>query len=118
MQFFKDLNASAFTAGFVAVLVGFTSSVAIVFQAALAFNATPAQIASWMFALGIGMGLCTVVPSLWLKKPIMIAWSTPGAAALATAGVAGGGWLHHGRCGRCVHGQRGADHAVWRDGLV
>ena len=90
MQFFKDLSPSAFTAGFVAVLVGFTSSVAIVFQAALAFNATPAQIASWMFALGIGMGLCTVVPSLWLKKPIMIAWSTPGAAALATAGLAGG----------------------------
>ena len=90
MQFFKDLSASAFPAGFVAVLVGITSSVAIVFRAAQAFNATPAQIASWMFALGIGMGLCTAVPSLWLKKPIMVAWSTPGAAVLATAGVAGG----------------------------
>ena len=90
MQFFKDVNASAFTAGFVAVLVGFTSSVAIVFQAALAFNATPAQIASWMWALGIGMGLCTLLPSLYYKKPIMVAWSTPGAAVLATAGMAGG----------------------------
>ena len=90
MNFFKDLNASAFTAGFVAVLVGFTSSVAIVFQAAQAFNATPAQISSWMWALGMGMGLCTVLPSLWLKKPVMVAWSTPGAAVLATAGVAGG----------------------------
>ena len=90
MQFFKDLNVSAFTAGFVAVLVGFTSSVAIVFQAALAFNATPAQIASWMWALGMGMGLCTVLPSLYYKKPIMVAWSTPGAAVLAMAGVAGG----------------------------
>ena len=90
MKFFKDLSASAFTAGFVAVLVGFTSSVAIVFQAALAFNATPAQIASWMWALGIGMGLCTVLPSLYYRKPIMVAWSTPGAAVLATAGVAGG----------------------------
>jgi benzoate membrane transport protein len=90
MKFFKDLSASAFTAGFVAVLVGFTSSVAIVFQAALAFNATPAQIASWMWALGIGMGLCTVLPSLYYKKPIMVAWSTPGAAVLATAGIAGG----------------------------
>ena len=90
MRFFKDLNASAFTAGFVAVLVGFTSSVAIVFQAALAFNATPAQIASWMWALGLGMGLCTVLPSLYYKKPIMVAWSTPGAAVLATAGIAGG----------------------------
>ena len=46
MQFFKDLSLSAFTAGFVAVLVGFTSSVAIVFQAAQAFNATPEMVAS------------------------------------------------------------------------
>ena len=90
MPFFKDLSVNAFTAGFVAVLVGFTSSVAIVFQAAQAFNATPAQIASWMWALGIGMGLCTVLPSLYYKKPIMVAWSTPGAAVLATAGIAGG----------------------------
>ena len=90
MRFFKDLTLGAFTAGFVAVLVGFTSSVAIVFQAALAFNATPAQIASWMWALGIGMGLCTVLPSLWWKKPVMVAWSTPGAAVLVTAGAAGG----------------------------
>jgi benzoate membrane transport protein len=90
MQFFKDLSPSAFTAGFVAVLVGFTSSVAIVFQAALAFGATPELITSWMWALGLGMGLCTLVPSLVLRKPVMVAWSTPGAAVLATAGVAGG----------------------------
>ncbi len=86
MRFFNDLSASAFTAGFVAVLVGFTSSVAIVFQAALAFGASPAEIASWMWALGLGMGLCSLVPSLWLRKPVMIAWSTPGAAVLALAG--------------------------------
>ena len=90
MTFFKDLNLSAFTAGFVAVLVGFTSSVAIVFQAAQAFHATPAQITSWMWALGLGMGVCSALPSLWLKKPVMVAWSTPGAAVLATAGLAGG----------------------------
>jgi benzoate membrane transport protein len=94
MRFFKDLSLSAFTAGFVAVLVGFTSSVAIVFQAAQAFNATAAQIASWMWALGVGMGLCSAIPSLWLKKPVMIAWSTPGAAVLATAGMAGGFSMH------------------------
>jgi benzoate membrane transport protein len=90
MRFFKDLSPSAFTAGFVAVLVGFTSSVAIVFQAAQAFKATPDQISSWMWALGLGMGLCTLVPSLLLRKPVMVAWSTPGAAVLATAGLAGG----------------------------
>lgn len=87
MRFFKDLNLPAFTAGFVAVLVGFTSSVAIVFQAALAFGATPEIISSWMWALGLGMGLCTAIPSLILRMPVMIAWSTPGAAVLAVAGA-------------------------------
>lgn len=89
MQFFRDLSVSAVSAGFVAVLVGFTSSVAIVFQAAQSFGATPAEIASWIWALGLGMGLCTLLPSLWLRKPVMIAWSTPGAAVLAVAGAGG-----------------------------
>ena len=89
MQFFKDLSLSAFVAGFVAVLVGFTSSVAIVFQAAQSFGATPAQITSWIWALGLGMGLCSLVPSLLLRQPVMVAWSTPGAAVLSTAGAAG-----------------------------
>ena len=86
----SDLSLSACTAGFVAMLVGFTSSVAIVFQAATALGATPAQIGSWMWALGLGMGLCSLLASLWLRQPVMIAWSTPGAALLATAGLAGG----------------------------
>jgi benzoate membrane transport protein len=91
MSFFRDVNMSAATAGFVAVLVGFTSSVAIVFQAAQAFGATPVQVTSWMWALGLGMGLCTAVPSLLLRQPVMVAWSTPGAAVLATAGAGGYG---------------------------
>lgn len=90
MSFFRDVNLSAATAGFVAVLVGFTSSVAIVFQAAQAFGATPELITSWMWALGLGMGLCSAIPSLVLKKPVMVAWSTPGAAVLATAGLSSG----------------------------
>jgi benzoate membrane transport protein len=86
----SDFSLSAVTAGFVAVLVGFTSSVAIVFQAATALGATPEQISSWMWALGLGMGLCTLLPSLWWRKPVMVAWSTPGAAVLATAAASGG----------------------------
>ncbi len=88
MNYFKDVNLPAFSAGFVAVLVGFTSSVAIVFQAALSFGASSAQVSSWMWALGLGMGLCTVVMSLILRKPVMVAWSTPGAAVLATTAAA------------------------------
>jgi benzoate membrane transport protein len=86
----SDLSLSAATAGFVAVLVGFTSSVAIVFQAATALGASAQQISSWMWALGLGMGLCTLLPSLWWRKPVMVAWSTPGAAVLATAAATGG----------------------------
>jgi len=85
-----DVSLSALAAGFVAVLVGFTSSVALVFQAAQSLGATPAEAASWMWALGWGMGLTTLLSSLWLRKPVMIAWSTPGAAVLAVAGAGGG----------------------------
>jgi benzoate membrane transport protein len=84
---FKGVSLSAVAAGWVAVLVGFTSSVVIVFQAAAAFGATPAQAASWIWALGLGMGLTSLGLSLRYRQPVLTAWSTPGAALLATAGV-------------------------------
>ena len=84
---FKGVSVSALAAGLVAVLVGFTSSVVIVFQAAAAFGATPAQAASWIWALGLGMGLTSLGLSVWYRQPVLTAWSTPGAALLATAGV-------------------------------
>jgi len=83
----KDWSLPATVAGFVAVLVGFTSSVVIVFQAAAAFGATPAQTTSWIWALGLGMGLTSAALSLHYRKPVLTAWSTPGAALLATAGA-------------------------------
>ena len=76
-------------AGFVAVLVGFTSSVVIVFAAAQALGATPAEASSWIWALGLGMGLTSIGLSLATRQPVLTAWSTPGAALLAgTSGVA------------------------------
>jgi benzoate membrane transport protein len=80
---FKDLSLSAVVAGFIAVLVGFTSSVAIVFQAAQALGATPAQTTSWMWALGVGTGLTSIGLSWRYRQPVLTAWSTPGAALLA-----------------------------------
>lgn len=85
MAFFKDFSASAAIAGFVTVLVGFTSSAVIVFQAAQALGASPAEIGSWMFALGLGMGLTCIMLSLRYRIPVVTAWSTPGAAMLITA---------------------------------
>jgi len=85
---FKDVSLSAVVAGFIAVLVGFSSSVAIVFQAAQALGATPGQTTSWMWALGVGTGVTSIGLSLWYRQPVLTAWSTPGAALLvATHGV-------------------------------
>ncbi|MGG7446866.1 benzoate/H(+) symporter BenE family transporter [Kosakonia oryzendophytica] len=72
-------------AGFVAVLVGYASSAAIIWQAASAAGATPGQIAGWMTALGLGMGVSTLALTLWYRVPVLTAWSTPGAALLATS---------------------------------
>jgi benzoate membrane transport protein len=77
--------ASVVTAGFVTVLVGFSSSAAIVFQAARAAGASPAEVSSWIGALGIGMGVTCIGLSLRYRAPIVTAWSTPGAALLATS---------------------------------
>ncbi|NDY84409.1 benzoate/H(+) symporter BenE family transporter [Orrella sp. NBD-18] len=76
------------SAGFIAVLVGYTSSAAIVFQAAGAAGASPAELTSWMCALGLGMALTCIGLSLYFRTPILTAWSTPGAALLIT-GLAG-----------------------------
>jgi len=83
----RDLSLTAVVAGFVAVLVGFSSSVVIVFQAAAAIGATPAQTTSWIWALGLGNALATIGLSLRYRQPVLTAWSTPGAALLVTAGA-------------------------------
>jgi benzoate membrane transport protein len=71
--------------GFVAMLVGYTSAAAIVFQAAISSGADADKIASWMWAVGVGMGVCGIAMSLRFKAPIIVAWSTPGAALLVTS---------------------------------
>lgn len=86
----RTMAQSAFSfpivvSGFVAVLVGYSSSAAIIFQAAQAAGASATQIGGWLSMLGIAMGLCSLGLSLWTRMPILCAWSTPGAALLATS---------------------------------
>ena len=88
-QWQHDMTLSALSAGVVAILVAMTSSAALVFGAAQALGADQAEIASWMWAACIGCGITSLLPSLWLRKPVMIAWSTPGAVVLATAATSG-----------------------------
>lgn len=80
-----NIKLSHISAGFIAVLVGYTSSVAIIFQAANALNANQDQLNSWMLVLGCGMGLTSIILSSAYKMPVITAWSTPGAALLATS---------------------------------
>ena len=81
----KGVSPSHIAAGFIAVLVGYTSSAAIVFQAASAAGASAAEVGSWMWALGLGMGATCIGLSLLFRTPVLTAWSTPGAALLVTA---------------------------------
>ncbi|MEW2293039.1 benzoate/H(+) symporter BenE family transporter [Streptomyces sp. NPDC006743] len=76
---------SAVAAGLIAVTVGVTSSAALVFTAAKAAGAGPREIGSWMLALGVGLALTCVGLSLRYRAPVVTAWSTPGAALLATS---------------------------------
>ena len=81
----RDLTLPAVVAGFVAVLVGFTSSVALVFAAAQAVGADAGQTASWIWALGLGMALTSIGLSWHYRQPVLTAWSTPGAALVAAS---------------------------------
>ena len=84
--------AQPLTAGVVSALVAFTSPFVVVLAGLAAAGATPAQAASGLMAVTILMGVGTVILASWTRLPITIAWSTPGAALLMTAGAVEGGW--------------------------
>ncbi|MDX7986655.1 benzoate/H(+) symporter BenE family transporter [Xenorhabdus sp. 12] len=84
LSFFKDFSPAAFITGFVAVLVSYASSIAIILQAMTAIGVEPSQIGAWLSMLGFGMGITTIALSLYYRTPILTAWSTPGIALLAT----------------------------------
>ncbi|MCP2041322.1 benzoate membrane transport protein [Neisseria sp. HSC-16F19] len=69
-------------AAIAATLVAYGSSAVIIFQTAQTFGSSAAQINSWFTALGLGCGLMTLYLSLRYKEPLMVAWSTPGAALM------------------------------------
>ncbi|MGD1875940.1 MAG: benzoate/H(+) symporter BenE family transporter [Kiloniellaceae bacterium] len=79
-------------AGVLAAFVGFASSFAVVLQGLLGIGASQAEAASGLMALSLAMGLCGIYLSLKTRMPISVAWSTPGAALLATTGVVEGGF--------------------------
>lgn len=73
-------------AGIVACISGFATSFALVIAGLQAVGASPEQAASGLFALCIVIGVASIGLTWWLRIPISIAWSTPGAALLLAAG--------------------------------
>ncbi|MBB3998159.1 benzoate/H(+) symporter BenE family transporter [Aureimonas pseudogalii] len=83
---------AALSAGVLSSFVAFTSSFTVILQGLTAAGATPQQAASGLMILSIVMGCCGIVMSARLRMPIPIAWSTPGAALLASSGMPEGGF--------------------------
>ena len=82
------MRASVLSAATVAALVGYAASVAILLAAATALGATPEQTASWLLAISLGKAVGSALLSWHSRVPVVLAWSTPGAALIAaTQGI-------------------------------
>lgn len=82
------MRPSLVSSALVAALVGYGSTIALVVSAAAAVGATADETASWVFAICIAKAAGSALLSLWSRVPVVLAWSTPGAALIAaTAGI-------------------------------
>ncbi|MBE7928637.1 benzoate/H(+) symporter BenE family transporter [Pseudomonas saudiphocaensis] len=82
---FTDSSPSTIVAGFIAMLTGYTSSLVLMFQAGQGAGLSSGEISSWIWSLSIGMAICSIGLSLRYRTPVVIAWSTPGAALLISS---------------------------------
>ena len=82
------MRISLISAALVAALVGYGSTIALVLAAAQAVGASPDQTASWVLAICLIKAAGSAGLSLYARVPVVLAWSTPGAALIAaTSGL-------------------------------
>ncbi len=79
------MRASIPISAFVAAIVGFGGTLALIIAAAVAVGASRAETASWVTAICLAMALETAWLSWRTKMPVITAWSTPGAALVAAS---------------------------------
>lgn len=80
----QDLSVTAVAAGFLAVMVSYAGPLAIFFQAGAAAEISPEMMTSWVWAISLGAAISGIVLSIWLKAPVVTAWSAPGTALLVS----------------------------------
>lgn len=79
-------------AGTLAAFVGYASTFTLILTGLQAVGATPAQAGSGLLAVVGGIAVLNIAIAWRTRLPVFIAWSTPGAAFLLTAGVPEGGF--------------------------
>jgi benzoate membrane transport protein len=80
----NDISFSAIMTGFLAVLISYSGPLLIFFQAANTAQASNEMIASWVWGISIGAAISGIFLSIYLRVPIITAWSAPGTALLIT----------------------------------
>jgi benzoate membrane transport protein len=88
----SEISLQATAAGMLAAFVGFGSSFAVILRGVAAAGASPAQAASGLLALCVITGICGILLSVRTRMPIIVAWTTPGAALLASGPPVHGGF--------------------------
>jgi benzoate membrane transport protein len=82
------MRLSLLASALVAALVGYGSTIALLLAAAAALGASPAETTSWITAVCLLKAAGSLGLSLWSRVPVVLAWSTPGAALVAaTSGL-------------------------------
>lgn len=82
----QDFSVPAVFAGFITFLIGISVSAVLVIQGAQTLGATPEQISSWLWALGLSIGVSGLILSWKYRYPVATAWSTPGIALIIATG--------------------------------
>ncbi len=89
---FRDLSPQAIQTGLLAAFTGYASSFAIVLSGLTHMGATPDEAARGLLFATLAMGLCSIWFPLSTRSPAAVAWSTPGAAFLASTAALPGGF--------------------------
>ncbi|MEL6288147.1 MAG: benzoate/H(+) symporter BenE family transporter [Pseudomonadota bacterium] len=88
----SDVRAPAVAMGLLAAFVGFAASFAIVLAGLKAVGASDAQAALGLFFASLGMAVGSILLPAMTRIPAAVAWSTPGAAFLASTSAPAGGF--------------------------